>query len=341
LSIRTSLVLGFTLVVAAVAVRGDDACTCTGTTTDIVDMTRAPSKIEGQNKVRIEVQPERDPKTGALSIVVQGTAYYPDGVVLKLGLHHWKVRGQNFIPMGQEKVTVKDNVFNTKLGPFTKTIPAGGLVVEALYKESDQTPQVLQAIQKGHYYHSTPPCKHDRLNGTAVAMSLGGAEAEAADEQAEKKAVGKARDRILDAKIAAEKVITAVAKKEQAPKDAVDACERLEGDLRAAADEMNKWLRTRQFLLFSNQVVQLSSLKNKVIQYAKNKAVEAGATIAGFEAADAPNKAKTLQEEITKISDEIKGFLDDPHAIDSAFDAGDPDKDKKDSKDAPPAKDKK
>ena len=321
MSIRSSVAAGLLVTAFAAGVRGQDACTCQpNVRKDIVEFSRPPSKVESQNKVRVSCQPDKDAKTGALTIEVQGQAYFPDGTVIVITARHWKTEK----PFASVRASVKDRVFSTKLGPFSKAIPSGGIVVGAFFIESAQTESMQKQLVKEHYYHNSPPCKHDKVSSAEASFSMGGAEAEALDEKAEKDEIAAAKKRLLDAKGECDKVLAAVEGKSKANNDALEAIKRLDEDLKAAAEVINRWSRGRQTLLFHNRFQQLAKLRDLIKEGARFRAAAAGVSIPNFNAANAATRKEEVSADITKLSDELKGFIDDPRALDAAWDASRP-----------------
>ncbi len=319
MSIRSSLVALVAILAVAGPARGQ--CTCDpNTRKDIVDFSRPPSKVEAQNKVRVSCQPDKDAKTGALTVEVQGQAYFPDGTVIVITARHWKTEK----PFASVRAAVKDRVFSAKLGPFNKAIPAGGIVVGAFFIESAQTDAMQKQLIKEHYYRNTPPCKHDKVSSAEAQFSTGGADAEAVDEKAEKDEIAAAKKRLMDAKGECDKVLAAVEQKAKANNDALEAIKRLEEDLKAAAEVINRWSRGRQTLLFSNRFQQLAKLRDLIRDGAKFRAVAAGVNVPNFNGANAATRKEEVSADVTKLADELKGFIDDPRALDAAWDASRP-----------------
>lgn len=329
MSIRSSVVLtASVLLVAAGSVRGDESCTCQpNTRKDIVEFSRPPSKVESQNKVRVSVQPEQDTKTGALTIEAQGQAYFPDGTVIVVTARHWK----SDKPFASVRATVKDRVFNAKLGPFSKKIPRGGIVCGAFFIDTAQTDAMQKLLLKEHYYRNNPPCKHDKVSSAEATFSNGGANVEADDEKEEKDEIAAARKRLLDAKSQCDGVLAEVEKGAKANDQALAAIKRLDEDLRAAADVVNRWTRGRQTLLFHNRFQQLAKLRDLIKDGARFRAAAAKVTVPEFSGENAATRKEEIQADITKLSDELKGFIDDPRALDAAWDAAKP----SDSKEVP------
>src|SRR5581483_751308 len=199
--------------------------------------------------------------------------------------------------------------------------PQGGVVVGAFFIDSAQTESMKTTLIKDHWYHNSPPCKHDRVSSAEATFSLGGAEGEALDEKAEKDEIAAARQRLITAKTECDKVLAEVEKKAKANDAANAAIKALDEDCKAAAEVVNRWTRGRQALLFHNRFQQLAKLRDLVKDGARSRAAAAGVTVADLQnPQNAAQRKEEIAQEITKLSDDLKGFLDDPHALDSAWD---------------------
>jgi hypothetical protein len=248
--------------------------------------------------------PTRDEATGAITLEVRGTAYYPDGVVIFLDVRHAKVVDY----FDKEKTVVKNRTISHKLKPMTKAVPGGGIAIEAWFLLSAQTEAVKEQLHRDHWFRCDPPCEHDTKNVTHVTWSNGGWDAQAEAEKVEKGEIAKAQKDVLDAQAACQQVIDKIAAKEADPSIAAATLQKLEGDLRAAADGFNSWSKARQFLLFGMRVAQLRSLSSHVRECARAAAASAGASVPDFETAKAKRTVK-------QVSDELRGFLDEQDSL--------------------------
>jgi hypothetical protein len=290
--------------VTPVTLTPPDPDTCTGAITDIVDLSRPPHAVEGQNKIRVGVIPTVDPATGSLTIDVQGVAYYPDGVQVMLGLRHWK--SDTFF--ARTKVTVKDRTIGHTFGPFTKTIPGGGLVVEARFYLSDQKPAIQASLQEEHYFHCTPPCDRDKRNRTEVSWQNRGPAAQAASVAEEKDAIERARSALAAARTAANARLDAAAGAASPVDEARAALDRLEADAGGAVDAYLAWAKTREFLLFPARRPQLVLLEERIVSAAKARSVLRGVPIAGLEREKAATLAAGDAKEATSVLEDLALF---------------------------------
>jgi hypothetical protein len=316
LLVATAAGIACSWIVGPSPVRGDDD-PCTGIIADIVDFSKPPSEIEGQNKIRIGIQPMKDPVSGQLSLRVSGIAYYPDNVIVTLGVRHKKVR-EHF---DKKDVLVKNHTFSYKFGPFKKYIPGGGLVVDAIFLITAQKEDVKAKLISDRYFRCSPPCKHDQGNLTQVSYSFGGLAAEEESIKAEKDQIAKTRQSIMDAKTVAESVISKIESKDKGPGEAQAALRKLDEDLKAAATDFNRWKADRLFLLFANRTSQLKSLSTHVRAELRARAVVAGATVQGLAADEAAKAATSEPPIVVRIADEVKAFLDEADSLDKAFEA--------------------
>jgi hypothetical protein len=292
---------------------GED--TCTGVLVDFVDFSVPPQKVEGQNKVRIAVSPTVDPATHAVSIEVMGTAYYPDGTVILVGVRHGK-RDDFF---AKARVEVKDHTFHHSFGPFTKTIPGGGLVVEARFYLSDQKPAIGATLVRDQYFHCAPPCPRDQRNKTEVAWSHGGPEAEAVSVAEEKEAIETARTALSVAHVAASARLAPGA--EAIPvAEARAALDRLEADATAAVETHSRWAKTREFLLFPERRTQLVALKAKVVSAARAGAVLRGVPVAGLDEETARTLAATASQDTKSLLEDLETFHAETDSTDKTHD---------------------
>lgn len=295
-----------------VASRADEAPdTCGGQVSDFVDFSKPPNEIEGQNKVRIGIQPGVEAKTKRPIIDVSGIAYYPDGVIIIVGIRHAKVRTY----FDQQKVVVKDHAFNHRFGPFDKVMPGGGLVIEAEFVLAQQTQTAQKELAAGNYFKNSPPCRHDKGNRTAVTYSQGGGEAEAQAVKAEKDAIAAFRKGALDAHAACGAAIQANAG------SAASALTKLNKDLEDVGSSFDNWRKERLFVLFPNRIAQLKTLKGHIANANRARAAAAGATVPNLPQAQAGQVQATEEKEVTKLADEVKGFLDEADSLDKAFEA--------------------
>ena len=296
----------------APAARGEDPPdTCGGQVSDFVDFSKPPNEIEGQNKIRIGIQPGIDEKTKRPTLEVSGIAYYPDNVVITVGIRHAKVR----TCFDQKKVVVKDHTFTYKFGPFLKAMPGGGLVIEADFVLGQQPPAVQKELAAGNFFKNSPPCKHDKGNRTEVTYSQGGGEAEQDAVKAEKDVIGAFRKGTLDAYTVCGASLAGGAGNASA------ALSKLDKDLDDVAAVFNTWRAGRQFTLFPNRIAQLKTLKGHIRDACKYRAAAAGAPIPNVPAANAASMQAAEDKEVTKLADEVKGFLDETNSLDKAFEA--------------------
>jgi hypothetical protein len=289
--------------------------TCTGQVVDIVDFSKAPNAVEGQNKVRVAINPVVDEKTHALSIEVQGAAYYPDGVTIFLGLRHWK--SQDFF--AKTRIIVKDRVFTHTFGPFQKKIPGGGLVVEARFYLSDQKPDTKAQLVREHFFHCNPPCDHDQRNRTEVSYSNGGVGAQDQAAQAEKEEIEKARKKLVDAQTVAAAAIAEIEAKKKGPDTAKAALDRLEIDLTAAVNEYEAWCKRQEFLLFQRRRTQLTTLKSKMTSSLKARAVLAGATVPGLGTGGAGAQLQVTTDDAKALVEDLLGFYAEKDSLEKAY----------------------
>jgi hypothetical protein len=116
-------------------------------------------------------------------------------------------------------------------------------------------------------------------------------------------------------------VIAKIESKEKTPGEASPALKKLDDDLKAAANDFNRWKNDRLFLLFPNRVGQLKSMSTHVRDSLRARAAVAGASVPGLAADEASKAASSEPATVTRISDEIKAFLDEADSLDKAFDA--------------------
>src|SRR5581483_4669317 len=89
----------------------------------------------------------------------------------------------------------------------------------------------------------------------------------------------------------------------------------LDKDLEAVSTVFNNWRKTRQFALFPNRITQLTALKEHIREAIRARAVLAGATVQGLTPVKAKEERDAEEREIARNGDELKGFLDDPDAL--------------------------
>ncbi len=289
---------------------------CTGSITDQVDFSKPPNEIEGQNKLVVAIQPVKTDK--GLTIEVSGVAYYPDGVLLNIAIRHRKLRTH----FEEKRVAVKDHVFGGTLGPFAKPIPPGGLVVEAIFILGLQPPQIAKKLKDDNYMHCNPPCKHDSGNLRAASYSLGTTQEEQAAEKAEKEVIAEARKGLFDAYKACGELIGKIESKQTEPSGATADLDRLDKDLEAVSAAYNAWRTGRQFQLFSDRTVQLKNLKASIRSALRSRAVLAGVTLADVPAGKAADMRASAEKDLTRIGDDLKGFLDEADSLSKAYQAG-------------------
>jgi hypothetical protein len=161
---------------ATALAQGGDPCDVNRVIDVKVPFFRPPSEVQGYNKIRMHMLPHRDEANGTLTIEVRGTAYYPDDVVLVVGIRHAKVK-EHF--KKETKVIVKDRTFSCRFGPFKKVIPGGGLAVDAAFLMGSQSDKVKDVLLKERWFHCNPPCSNDLASVGHIIWSNGGYEAQA------------------------------------------------------------------------------------------------------------------------------------------------------------------
>jgi hypothetical protein len=293
-------------------------CSCSGVVLHrSIPAQKLPSEVEGQNKIHVRLNPVKDPKTGALvTMEVLGKAIYPDGVTLYVRARHRK-SAESFT---STRAVVRQGLFMATLGPLTKAIPGGGLVVEVWFVAAQQTKEIQARLIGEHWYHSTPPCIHDTCNYYWLPYSMGGCDAEDQAEKDEKAAIESARNDLASARSVAEAAFRATIAKEKTVPDAARALAKLTGDLEAVRSVFNAWVATRQFLLFPRPASKLKLLSGLISDEARANAVLAGVAVEGISADKAPSIAQSAGPEATRINDELKGFVAEAGSLDKQWD---------------------
>lgn len=326
MSIRTRL-FGLAILVALVPATASAQSSSTSDPCDTnrhldlkVPLFKPANEVEGYNKIRLTLLPTRDEAAGTLTIEVRGTAYYPDDVVLVVGVRHAKLGVRDYFKK-ETKVPVKDRAFTVKFGPFKKIVPGGGIAVDACFLMSNQSEKVKETLVKDKWFHCSPPCSHDQMSVGHIIWSNGGYEAEAESEKAEKEQIASVREQLLAAQKACQEVIDKVLAKQADPSIVSAALLKLEGDLKAAAKSFNDWRANREFSLFGNRVAQLSSLSAHIRECQRAAAADAGASVPDLDSAKAKELLTKEQGLVKQVSAEIKGFLDETDSLDRAWNA--------------------
>jgi len=279
-----------------------------------IPVQKLPNEVEGQNKIHVRLYPTKD-KSGALTIEVLGKGMYPDGVTLFVRARHRKC-SEAFT---STHAVIRTGLFNAKMGPFTKAIPGGGLMIEVWFVAANQTKEMQALLVTDHWYHSSPPCIHDRVNFYDLPYSMGGCDAEDKSEKEEKAAIASARSALLDASDVASTVFKAVTAKEKGTDDASKALTKLNGDLEAIRTKFNAWVADRQFLLFGRHAAKLKQLSSLVSDEARAKAATAGVAVDGIGPDKAPGMLVSATDQKNKLSDELKLFLDESGSLDKLW----------------------
>ncbi|MEZ0228430.1 MAG: hypothetical protein ACAI25_07370 [Planctomycetota bacterium] len=306
------------LVPATARAQSGDPCDINRLIDVKVPLFRPANEVQGYNKIRLSMLPVRDEANGTLTVEVRGTAYYPDDVVLVVGIRHAKVK-EHF--KKETKVVVKDRTFSCRFGPFKKVIPGGGLAVDAAFLMQSQSEKVKEQLVKEKWFHCSPPCTNDLASVGHIIWSNGGFEAQAEAEKAEKEQMAAVRDQLLAASKACDAVIGQIAAKQADPTVAAAALQKLDGDLKAAADGYNNWRTTREFPLFNSKVASLRSLSSHIRELQRAAAADAGATVPDMEPGKVKDQLSHEKKEVQRIGDEIKGFLGENDSLDRLWNA--------------------
>jgi hypothetical protein len=292
-------------------------CRCTGTAhRSFIDVSKDPSEVEPPNKLHVRINPFRNAE-GQLMIDVLGKGVYPNETVMILALRHRKVPDH----FAKARVVDRGLNFGHRFGPFTRTIPGGGIVAEVWFLYSAQSKELQDKLVNEHFFFNTPPCPHDLTTFRAVGFSTGGCDAEDEAEKLEKGKINEAFTGILDAWKSAQGTIAKVATKEKQVEDATKALETLKGDLEANRTRFNDWSQTREFLLFPRRVAQLRLLTDKVLEASQAQASTAGASVSGVSPDKAGAVLTAATNELTRVSEEVKGFIDEKGSLDKQWDA--------------------
>lgn len=294
---------------------GEDPCELHRMIELRVPFYKAPSEVEGYNKIRLTMMPIVDATHGTLTIDVRGVAYYPDDVILIVGVRHAKLGAREYFGKNVH-VVVKDRAFSCRFGPFKKVIPGGGLAVDACFLLEKQPEPVKKILMKERYFHCDPPCQHDQQSVGHIVWTNGGAEAQAEAEKTEKDEINAAREALLQAQRVCQDEIDKVNDKKADVSIAAPALAKLDQDIRAITDSFNSWRTTREFLLFSGEVARLSSLKSHIRQCERAAAADAGATIEDLDTTKVKDLLSKEQKEVKRVADELKGFIADSDSLD-------------------------
>ncbi len=285
-----------------------------------VPLFKQPCEVEGYNKIRLTLLPIRDEAAQTLTLEVRGTAYYPDDVVLIVGVRHAKLGMRDYFKK-DAKVLVKDRAFSVKFGPFKKVIPGGGIAVDACFLLSSQSEKVKKTLLDDKWFHCSPPCSHDQVSVGHIQWSNGGYDSQVEAEKAEKEQIANVREQLLAAQKACDESIDSVAAKKADPSVAANALVKLEGDLKAAAESFNAWRATREFALFGTRIAQLRSLSAHIRECERAAAADAGASVPDLDTAKAKDLAAKERALVKQVAGELKGFLDEPDSLDRAWNA--------------------
>lgn len=298
---------------------GTDPCDTNRNIATKVPLSRPAGEVEGYNKIRLTMLPQHDAANQTLWIEVRGTAYYPDDVVLTVGVRHAKLGVRDYFK--KEKVVVRDRAFSVKLGPFKKVIPGGGLAVDACFLVGSQSEKVKEALVKDKWFHCSPPCAHDLTSLSHIQWTNGGYEAQEEAEKLEKEQIASVREQLLAAHKACQDVVDKVASKQADPSVAAVALVKLEGDLKAAAESFNAWRATREFSLFGNRIAQLRSLSSHIRECERAAAADAGASVPDIDTTKVKDMLAAEKVQVKQKADELKGFLDESDSLDRAWSA--------------------
>jgi hypothetical protein len=303
--------------IAQDAPKPDKPCRCTGMVhRSFVDISKDPGEVEPQNKIHVRVNPFRNAE-GQLMIDVLGKGMYPNETVMVLALRHRKVP-EHF---ARARENDRGLNFGHRFGPFTRTIPGGGIVAEVWFLFSAQTKDIQDKLVVDNYFFNKPPCQHDLVTFRWVGFSTGGCDAEDEAEKLEKDKINEAFTGILAAMKTAQGTIGKVASKDKPVEEATKALDTLKGDLEANRTRFNDWGQTREFLLFPRRVAQLRLLTDKVLEATQAQAAAAGASVSGVSPDKAGEILTAATNELTRVSDELKGFLDEKGSLDKQWDA--------------------
>lgn len=238
-----------------------------------------------------------------LTLVVEGQAYYPDGAVLMLGVRYWKLKDYFFV----SRSVVKDRVFTAELGPFSRQIPRGKLVVEAFFALEKQPPAVQETMARESYFSCTPPCRYDKVNVTRVFHDMGGEAAQKRAEELEKQQVEEVLTSITDARQVARLTFGKARAKQVKPEAAAAALARLEEDARITLDVFNAWVKDREFLLYPAQSGELRGLVGLVVEEGQLQAAMGGVSVPGLPPTDTGRGISEVLRQLGKVSEAVKG----------------------------------
>lgn len=275
-----------------------------------VDFSRPPAQVEGYNKARITC--ETDVRPAGRFFRITGKAYYPDGVTFTVTLRYWK----HAEPFARGRAQVRERAFSLELGPYTKIIPGGEIVAEAWFQLTSQPKAMQKRLVDEKYMSCTPPCHFDRYNATRVNVSMGGLEAQRADEKLEKEQLVRGLDAITQAFGACEQVCLAARQNKGTKEQAAAALTRLEADLKAAADQIAAWRVTRQFLLFPSRFNATESLAAMSLDAGRLHAIVAGVKVEGASGSGAFDTLARTLPELKEKGESLRGFTVEVGSLD-------------------------
>jgi hypothetical protein len=281
---------------------------------DDVDFSKPPNEVEGYNKARITCEPVDSPEGKRFRI--HGRAYYPDGVVFVVTLRHAK----HVQAFSRARATVRDRTFSVDFGPYAKALPGGDLVAEAWFVLAQQPPAVATRLAEERYFSCTPPCRWDQRNATRVTVPLGGAEAQARDERAEKEQLGRALDALATALEVEGAVCLAARTGEATRAQAEVALAKLASDLPAAVAPLATWREGRQLTLFPARHGEVDALVTAMHEVGRLHATVAGVPIPGLEGGQPGFERLTREHaELQRRLEALRGFLAEEGSLDRAW----------------------
>lgn len=272
-------------------------------------------------KERMEVLEKAVVPTTGLTLSVEGEAYYPDGVVLQVGVRYWKHMNCFY----QERAIVKDRRFSCKLGPFERKLPRGKLTVDVYFLLEKQPIPVRRAMEEGRFFSCSPPCRFDRFNVTHVDYDLGGDKGQEKAEADEKGELKTTVEALVGARELAYETFAQVRKQAKSAEDAKAALTRLDQDVHAALELLSLWAEEQQFALFPEDVARIESFGMRSLVEGQLHASVAGVIglqVAGATRVNGTGRATTFQqysvtrEEVESQLHTIRGFLAEVGTLD-------------------------
>lgn len=257
-----------------------------------------PPRSHYRPTFEMSVETDREERAQAREFLVSGTATYPDGVVLIVTVRHSLSKR----PFASVRATVKDFAFHCRFGPFAKAIPGGSVVLAATFLANAQTNSMQLQLLRDRHYTATPPAPFDLTRITPeVVVRVSGSEDELDSIKLEKSEIGAARKRLLDAYKGFQYAIATDEAGAPSQRLLGVAMSELEEDVKAAADVVNRWTRSRACLLFAARFQQLVKLRQAIRDACRAWPTE---------------ERVRLQGAIAEVAADLEAFLDDPDAPD-------------------------